>query len=47
MCIHGFIDAGLGHSSYVIELVDGMAAMFDGGPGTWAAATGRPLEVDA
>ncbi|MEN9505333.1 MAG: hypothetical protein RI958_1259 [Actinomycetota bacterium] len=22
-------------------------SVFDGGPGTWAAATGRPLEVDA
>lgn len=29
MRVHGFVDEGLGHSSYVIDLGDGTAAMVD------------------
>ena len=61
--IRMFVDEGLGHSSYAVDLLCGhgkraMTAasiltnrghrdvtVLDGGPDTWATATGRGLEV--
>jgi hypothetical protein len=44
MHVHEFVDEDLGHSSYVIDRRVGVT-VFDGGPTTWAAASGRALEV--